>query len=96
MTTESHSALFGLDPQNKPTRNAASGPGFGIEGTTGVAGHKNSAPGASTTGPAAQYTEIAGIERPGAGGSTLEPSQGSNKIADESGGLLNKLNSSKK
>lgn len=28
--------------------------------------------------------------RPGAGSSTLEPSQGSNKTGDESGGLLSK------
>lgn len=98
--TESHSAQFGLEPQSKPTQNAGSGPGSGIEGTTGVAGHKNSASGGpsapdkgTTVGGVAQPSD--GAERPGAGSSTITPSQGSNKNADESGstgGLLDKLN----
>lgn len=95
--TESHSAQFGLEPQSKPTQNAGSGPGSGIEGTTGVSGHKNSTTGGpssaekqTTVGGIAQPST--GIERPGAGSGTLTPSQGSNKNADESGGLLNKLN----
>jgi len=37
----SHSALFGLEPQNKPTQNAGRGPGSGIEGTSGHGGIKN-------------------------------------------------------
>jgi len=93
--TESHSAQFGLEPQDKPTQNAGSGPGSGIEGTSGVAGHKNSS--AGTTGPADQETNVGGFpqsgdtnERPGAGGSMLTPSQGVNKNADNSGGLLSK------
>lgn len=97
MATESHSAQFGLEPQSKPTQNAGSGPGSGIEGTTGVSGHKNS----TTGGPSVpdKETEVGGIaqpssgtERPGAGSSTLTPSQGSNKNADDKGGLLDKLN----
>ena len=97
MATESHSAQFGLEPQSKPTQNAGSGPGSGIEGTTGVSGHKNS----TTGGPSAPDTQTSvggvaqpssGAERPGAGSSTLTPSQGSNKNADDEGGLLNKLN----
>lgn len=99
MATESHSAVFGLEPQKEPTQNAGRGPGSGIEGTTGVKGHKNST--ATTTGGQLPDSDasVAGIggpgtgsERPGAGSSTLTPSQGSNKNADESGGLLNKLN----
>lgn len=97
MATESHSAQFGLEPQSKPTQNAGSGPGSGIEGTTGVKGHKNSTTGGSSA--ADKQTTVGGItqpstgeERPGAGSSTMTPSQGSNKNADESGGLLNKLN----
>lgn len=87
--TESHSALFGLKPQDKPTTNAGSGPGSGIEGTTGVAGHKNSV-GAGTSLPE-QNTKVGGVaqpgtdhERPGAGGSILKPSQGFNKAGDSS------------
>lgn len=98
MASESHSAQFGLDPQNKPTQNAGSGPGTGIEGTTGVAGHKNSSAG-DTGGVPDKRTTVAGIaeqssgsDRPGAGGAIMTPSQGSNKNADEAGGLLNKLN----
>lgn len=94
--TESHSAVFGLEPQSQPTQNAGSGPGSGIEGTSGVAGHKNSVAGGSSLPE--KTTRIAGIphpgtgiEKPGAGSSILTPSQGSNKMADESGGLLNKL-----
>lgn len=94
--TDSHSAQFGLKPRDKPTQNAGSGPGSGIEGTSGVAGHKNSV--AGTAGTADQNTDVGGVqqssdtnERPGAGGGVLEPSQGSNKNADSSGGLLNKL-----
>jgi len=94
--TDSHSALFGLKPRDKPTQNAGAGPGSGIEGTTGVAGHKNSA--AGPAGAANQDPDLGGVqqsnetnERPGAGGGVLEPSQGSNKNADSSGGLLNKL-----
>lgn len=95
---ESHSAQFGLDPQSKPTQNAGSGPGSGIEGTTGVKGHKNSVV-SSGAGGTDKGGEIGGIdagysgsEKPGAGSSITTPSQGSNKMGDESGGLLNKLN----
>lgn len=85
--TESHSALFGLNPQSKPTQNAGSGPGSGIEGTTGVKGHKNSV--ASSAAIPDTNTKVGGVaqpgtdhERPGAGGSMLTPSQGTNKAAD--------------
>lgn len=97
MATESHSAQFGLDPQKEATQNAGRGPGSAIEGTTGVKGHKNST--ATTSDIPEKESTVAGIgdqssgaERPGAGSSTLQPSQGSNKNADEAGGLLNKLN----
>lgn len=99
MATESHSAQFGLTPQDKPTQNAGRGPGSGIEGTTGVKGHKNSTATSSdlpnkqsTVAGLAEPGPASGSDRPGAGGSTMTPSQGSNKNADESGGLLNKLN----
>lgn len=97
--TQSHSAVFGLEPQNKPTENAGSGPGSGIEGTTGVKGHKNTGTETSNTGLNTTDHTVAGIsggssgaERPGAGSSVLTPSQGSNKEGDESGGILDKLN----
>lgn len=91
--TASHSAQFGLTPQSKPTQHAGSGPGTGIEGTTGVSGYVNSDTGTrkpSTNG--AQSSQ----DMPGTGQSILKPSQGSNKVGDESGGLLNKLNPLKK
>lgn len=85
--TESHSALFGLNPQSKPTQNAGSGPGSDIEGTTGVKGQKNSV--ASSAAIPDTNTKVGGVaqpgtdhERPGAGGSMLTPSQGTNKAAD--------------
>lgn len=102
MASESHSAQFGLKPQDKPTQNAGSGPGAGIEGTSGVAGHKNSGT-ASGGGMAEPKSTVGGIEqpdsshtRPGSGESVLTPSQGSNKVADESGGLLDRFNPLKK
>lgn len=99
-TTESHSAVFGLDPQSEPTKNAGSGPGTGIEGTTGVKGHKNSTAKTVSGDGGTSDSTVAGIPEPndtgsaapGSGSSIMKPSQGSNKNADESGGLLNKLN----
>lgn len=40
--TESHSALFGLDPQKKSSVAPGAGLGSGVEGTSGHAGVKNS------------------------------------------------------
>lgn len=100
--SDSHSAQFGLNPQSKPTQNAGSGPGSGIEGTTGVKGHKNSVASSTTEGGGADAevggvnAQYSGSERPGAGSAVLVPSQGSNKTADDSGGLLDKLNPLKK
>lgn len=108
MASESHSAQFGLEPQKGPTQNAGRGPGSGIEGTTGAKGHKNSTsatPGTAgaTPGAAATQSDVGGVnqpgtdnERPGAGGSIVTPSQGSNKVGDEKTGLLDKLNPMKK
>ena len=94
--TESHSAQFGLDPQDKATQNAGSGPGSAIEGTTGVKGLKNSEPAEKSTKVGGIDQQAGGNERPGAGSAVLIPEHGSAKMGDESGGLLNKLNPLKK
>lgn len=89
----SHSALFGLTPQDKPSQNAGSGPGSGVIGTSGHAGKHNSDKGnAVTEAPAdvktGDTTTGSGADSktdsaPAGAGTTMStPSQGSGKVGE--------------
>jgi hypothetical protein len=85
--TESHSAQFGLKPQSEPTKNAGSGPGTGIEGTSGHAGHLNSDESSKARGSSETETTMAGMatgssdnSKPGAGSLNATASQGTGQI----------------
>lgn len=90
--TKSHSELFGLDPTNNSETKGHKEPGSVISGTNdAVKGSDSKGPGPAA-GSGGDDTKVGGInkadsdssERPGAGGSTLEPSQGTNKAGDDS------------
>lgn len=94
MASESHSEQFGLDPKENPGRTTNRGPGSAIPGTTGDVEHNDSvvdnAVGETQSKLAGVATGSSGNAVAGSGSSVLEPSQGSNKMGDESGGLLSK------
>lgn len=88
MSQESHSAQFGLDPHNNTEEGKLPEPGSTIKGEEYKAG-KGESGGSGKTDDAG--SKVGGVEqgsddnaRPGAGSSTLEPSQGSAKKGDES------------
>lgn len=87
--TKSHSELFGLEGQSKPSHTAGSGPGSGVLGTSGHAGTHNSvsAESGANTGMLSTESKTAGIaegdgsaSRPGAGSTMSKPSQGSGNV----------------
>lgn len=85
--TESHSALFGLDGQKRPSAPGA-GAGSGIIGTTGHAGAANRSSSYDAQGMKDGDSTIAATPQgagktrtlPGSGSETLTPSQGSGEI----------------
>lgn len=87
--TTSHSELFGLDGQKRPSTTAGAGAGSGILGTSGHAGAANRrASGAVDSG--AVEGKVADIAEegtkgtvPGSGSDTFTPSQGSGAIQDK-------------
>lgn len=92
--TKSHSELFGLDPTNNSEHEGHKEPGAPIAGTVDPTKGKDSGPG-KTGGDDGSDTKVGGIaasgggnERPGAGGSTVTPEQGSNKVGDSATGQL--------
>ena len=91
--TKSHSELFGLDPTNNSEHKGHPAPGGPIAGTIDPTKGKDDGPKpAGSSGNDEKDTKVGGVdsegdggsERPGAGGSTLKPEQGSNKAADNS------------
>lgn len=97
--SDSHSAQFGLEGRDQPTQNAGSGPGSGIEGTSGHGGHKTGS--SSMSGMGEPEKKVGALaqgasdhSRPGAGSSTMEPSQGTGKLGgqEQQESLKDKLN----
>lgn len=87
--TKSHSELFGLDPTNNSETEGHKEPGSVISGTQDMTKGNDKGPGPAA-GAGGVDTKVGGIqqadssssERPGAGGSALDPSQGTNKAGD--------------
>lgn len=99
--TASHSELFGLTGQKRPSTTAGSGPGTGIIGTSGHTGAVNKA--ANSVGSQTPVSsEMAGMEQGGksnsiigSGGEQFTPSQGNGDVGNERqqrNSLVDKLN----
>lgn len=97
--TESHSARFGLNPQDESVQNSGGGSQSGIEEDYGHTGHRTNERGPAGIGDT--ESKVGGMAegggdhtRPGAGSSTLTPSQGTGKIGGQvkKRSILNRLN----